>query len=189
MSWAMAFCVDSIGQSVLCCLGLALRLDLKGLTVGDQRPSSVGRMLYLPPRKPGCSWGRVPGDLGAFRISDCATLILRLSGQVVRLHPFQPLSAWNTLFPVSLAHFSLGFSLMFLPPGSPPECTAQSRTTMSLSNHFSVFGALQTRSGFPHHCCSVPTTSGCWVNICWWKEGSPPCLEQCLTPSGHSMRV
>ena len=93
----MAFCVDSIGQSVLCCLGLALRLDLKGLTVGDQRPSSVGRMLYLPPRKPGCSWGCVPGDLGAFRISDCATLILRLSGQVVRLHPFQPLSAWNTL--------------------------------------------------------------------------------------------
>lgn len=36
--------------------------------------------------------GYVPGDLGAFRISDCATLILRFFGQVVRLHPFQSLS-------------------------------------------------------------------------------------------------
>ena len=94
LSRATAFCVDSLGQSVLCCLGLALRLDLKGLTVGDQRPSSVGRMLCLSLREPGCSLGCVPGDLGAFRISDCATLILRFSGRVVRLHPFQLLSVF-----------------------------------------------------------------------------------------------
>ena len=111
----MAFCVDSIGQSVLCCLGMALRLDLKGLTVGDQRPSSVGRMLYLPPREPGCSLGCVPGDLGAFRISDCATLILRFSGQVV----FQPLS-------VSLEH-SLSHLFGPLLLGIQPDVSSSSK--------------------------------------------------------------
>lgn len=58
----------------------------------DQCPSSVGRVVYLPPREPGCSLGYVPGDLGACRISDCVTLILQFSGQAVRLHPFQSLS-------------------------------------------------------------------------------------------------